>query len=911
MPKDDERFKDWIARYNKEKNWDPIVVPSGNDGAVRSTTKELGSLLEQSKATESKLGKELGELNMVVTDLVRKVRDEHRDLEKFRLENDLKIAQKKQKELSARHDIAVEVTLKRARLLKQMEDLDGAIREGILGLHGEMDEIERNSTKKTPIGDLSRTAYEKRRAEVAQAVDKVRNTAVTLRDPTLQETTKYNGISTPEYTLLQTMLQKADTLADNNDAAAGEKLLEDTKKKLDDFANARRGVVLAQARPNRNPEIEGPVARAQQAIAAIRVSGLMHAADALQSELDLNIRQFEIGKKNLFLGLKMEDLVKPFDPLAEKCGGEAVKLGPYKTALTEFARLTGELRILGNDEKAEEAELVWLVRNQSASIETETAFVESQIDVLRDLVTVTRDDLLVQENVDPDEIRQKLASIKENVETLYKHNRDGSRKTQTDAKSQAPKDVKKDSNIPREALDEIAMRVKMGELMLETNSVEAFKRAATYLDEIEKFETDIKDNSKNYQTIIDGIKAIRDIFTKLEKRYRPYLLERRSELKIATDAFDKDYKKQAPKTNTEKLKELTKKAEDILVEAKELKTARETFDKEETRLTKSLESLGKLIKKGNYSFDNVPLVGYWGQLTKDLAEAHGEAEKSDKAGLTNASVKLDEIQKKLNEQRPIVERRMTVGRDKMTKDEINQWVEFRKDAVKGQEAHELDEKAKVQWKKDHPVLEKRLAKIKETIGKLKLDASDIDLAIMELDALATEQKTAPDYVAALKELERISDTADAIEKVADELETFKADPIDKAANLVCDQLTTFARFVDGFEAKVRSADDDAAKKYDLGRFSGYVKLVRDAVPDKAIASLRSTCKLLVRDTSLSAETRELRESALADVRLINGRLRTSAAIKHFATQTFVADTSLDTALAALDRLQVKLLTLLK
>jgi cardiolipin synthase len=83
------------------------------------------------------------------------------------------------------------------------------------------------------------------------------------------------------------------------------------------------------------------------------------------------------------------------------------------------------------------------------------------------------------------------------------------------------------------------------------------------------------------------------------------------------------------------------------------------------------------------------------------------------------------------------------------------------------------------------------------------------------------------------------------------------------------------------------------------------------VPDAAIKGLRSTTKLLAKNTSLSPEGRELRETALGHVRLINGRLRASAPIKHFRAQTFASDATLDTALAALDRLQIKLLTALK
>lgn len=912
MPKDDDRFKDWIAKYNKEKGWQTIVVPGGEKGAIRSPAKEFNLRLEQSRADEAKLGKELGEMNMLVIDLVRKVRDEQRDLEKFRLENDLKIAQKKQKELSARHDIAGEITLKRARLVNQMTELDGTIRADILDLHGEMDEIATNSTKKTPKGGLMRTEFDRRRDEIALAINKVRDTPVTLRDPSMEETRKYNGISTPEYTLLQTMLQKADALADNNDAKGGETLLDETLKKLDELAKARKGVVLSQITTSRNPDVEGPVAIAQQAIAAIRKAGLGRVAETLESELDLANRRFEGGKKGLGLGLTIEDLRKDHEILAEKCNEAASELGAYKKALTEFARLTGELRLMGADDEADDAELRWLGHNQSADVQTETMFVESQIDVLRAFVTDTRDDLLRDENIDPEVVRKKLLGIKENVDTMYKHNRDGTRKTQTDAKSQSKKDIKKDGDIPREALDEIAMRVKMGELMLETNSLDAFKRAATYLEDIEKFESDIKENSKNYQVMIDGIKAIRDIFTKLEKkRYRSYLLERRSELKITTDAFDKDYKKQAPKTNIEKLKELTKQAEDILIEAKALKEVRKKFDTDEKELKKSLISFGKLFKDENYTFDGKEVSGYWGTLTKGMADAHAEAEKSDKTGLTNAEVKLDQIKKDLEEQRGIVEKRMNLGRGGMTKDEIKQWVVIRKDAVQGQQDHEADEVAKKKWKEACPVLEKRLDKIKETIGKLKLDASDIDLAIMEFDGVVTQQKSTPDYVAALKELDRIGKSADEIEKIAHELETFKADPIDKAANLVCDQLGNFVNFVDNFDAKVRAADDDAGKKYDLVKFSSFLDLVRDAVPDKALKSLRSTCKVLVRDTSITPEGRELREGALADVRLISGRLRNSAALKHFANQTFVPDASLDVAIAALDRLQIKLLTLLK
>jgi hypothetical protein len=918
MPKD---FEVWIADFNKQKGWVPIVVPRGEKGARRSPQGEMQKLIEQSSATEAKLAKELGEMNATVTDLVRKVRDEHRDLEKFRLENDLKIAQKKRASLEAKHLNAQQLKRQRERVVAQMEEMEGAVKTSILDLHGDILTITTNPARSVRQGHPSRLTYDHRNQEVMDKINKVRATTINLRDPALKGAQKYNGISTPEYTLLQMMLQKADAYADTGDIAAANQVLDETLKKLDEISKSRRGVVLAKISPDRNPEISGFVSQILQSLSAIRSAGLDTLPESLVEELNREDRKFEIAKASR-LNIKTEDLVIGHKNLAERCSSIAGQIGAYKAASTETERLFGEVNLLNAQEAAADQFMSLMNHQQVADITVETNWLLDLNAALEKVIARERNALLSQENINPADLRNKLDSIKQNVETMFKHHKNGSRVTDKDAKSQDDKDIQKDKKIKREALDEIAMRLKMADLLLESNSVDAMKRAAAYLEELEAFETDVKDNSKHYETTEDGIKKIKDIFTKLQNKYRDYLLDERSELKIALDAFEKDYKKQAPKTNATKLEELLTKANGFLDRAVDLKKLRNQFNDMAKRLAGDPKSdkpggefakVGKLLKK---DFENRPagkLEGYFGQLTKDYAAARAEADKRDEIGLNAGIAAVESITKKIEAQILIVAKMVKAkgDKDKLTIDEYREFGLIWNDAVQGQNAHDAEKIDKEKWDKAHPILKDRLKKLRSDFKDLKLDLTEIDLAILDLDSVATKQKSTPDYAAAMKEHDRIKQAADELEKVANELKTFKAAPLDEAANLVCDQVELFVKFVNGFEDTIKNADPKADEKYDLSNLRTFLALVKEAVPDAAIKGLRSTTKLLAKNTSLSPEGRELRETALGHVRLINGRLRASAPIKHFRAQTFASDATLDTALAALDRLQIKLLTALK
>jgi hypothetical protein len=918
MPKD---FETWIADFNKQKNWAPIEVPGGKKGAIRSPQAEMQKLFDQSKANEAKLAKELGEMNATVTDLVRKVRDEHRDLEKFRLENDLKIAQKKRTSLDSKHSIAQQLNRQRERLIEQMEEMEGATTDTILDLHGDIVNITSTQTKQVQQGTPSRLNYDLRCQEVQNKIDKARKTPIHLRDPSLSEAKTYNGISKPDYTLLQMMLQKADALAEGGDNTAAGKVLEETLVKLDEITKSRRGVLLAQVKPDRNPEVATFMTQVLQALTAMRSAGLETVPDNLEEELKREDRKLEIAKSS-GMDIRNEDLIAGHSQLAERCTAIAGRIGAYKKATTELERLFNEINLLNAQDAGVEYFVSFMNHVQAGDIEAEINWILDMNLSLEKVIAHERNAALSDENIKISDLRDKLDSIKQNVETMFKHHKDGSRVTDKDAKSQEDKDMQEDKKIKREALDEIAMRIKMADLLLESNSVDAMKRASAYLKELETFETDIKDHSKNYEVIEDGIKKLKDVFTKLQNKYRDYLLEERSELKIATDAFEKDYKKQAPKTNTAKLKELQDKAEKILADAVELKKQRVLFDQKAKKVAGKPKSedpgglfakLGKLLKEESKNREFSKVEGYYGALTKRYAEARAEADKYDEPGLTKAVTEIQAIEKELDAQILIVAKLLKARGDlaKLEPAEIKQLSFIRSDALKGQKNHDAEMVEKEKWEEAYPILKGRLEVLKKTYKDLKLDVTDVELALLDLQTAITEQKSVPNYAAAMKEHDRIKMIADDLEKVAKELSGFKEAPLDKAAALVCDQVEQFVKFVDGFEDAIKKADPKAEDKYDLSNLKTFLGLVKDAVPDAAIKGLRDTTKLLAKNTSLTPEGRELREKALGHVRLISGRLRTSAPIKHFQTQTFVSDATLDAAIAALDRLQIKLLTALK
>jgi hypothetical protein len=922
MP-DDLRL--WIERFNKRKGWQTIPIPDSNDNAINTPRFEMKRREALSEQEISSVTSDLIKTRSVVIDLSEKLKvaQETRGGEPAKIELLLESAKLQESKVEARLEEAEQRLRRRQMATEQADQLDEGMKDAIRKEFKVIEKLEmavmqkaKKSKKKAPDQDL--VDYRKTRDEAIEAIDKVRGEVIQLHALDGFESQVYNGINGAEYTLLMTQLRKADLIADLGEFEKARSQVRNTLDELDRINKIRKGLIPIRQENRDHPELEEVEQRAKTFARAIRDRGFTVLADDLDRKTRKLIKEY-VELRGQTPQEELANLATPMRAHAETCETDFGKVNKFGKTGEAFFKIVGELRALGFDRRADDYDKIWNSRKPGTDVDDDLKWAAGVLGDLQDTFERRRKRALRHENIDPVALGQQLAKIRQDYEGMFKHDRDGNRKTIKDSQTRDDKGVKKDSRIPREALDEIQMKLMVADMLLQSNSVEAMKQASDYLDSIAEFQTNVSEDSKRYETAKSGLGKVRDRLSQMDKRYNSYKGAERLSLKLDADSFEERYKGQSPDMNLEQAGDLVRRGNELKAEVQSLKSRHEQFTKSAKKLSKRLDELGTLFKSNDYSRGGVDVTGYYGDLRKKLGEAQTKADQFDDDGLRDAMQMLVDTESTFDRWREVVKKRFDVGPDKLRGDDLDDWYEIRSDAVSGQKSKNEEVELGTTFKERHPVILGRAKKAAEDFESLKLDPTDAKMAVLEIETLAKQMKSKPDFSRGLSDLDRHEKAIEAVEQTVKDIEGFKAKPIGEAAVQTVAQVNAFLDFANGFDTIVKNVPDLGPKDppdndpvdVDAAQLRKFLDLVADAVPQGVLTDLVDHAKAFGRQKLLTQEARGQREKALIALRQIVGHLESSAPVIQFRKQTFVPDSTLTTALSALSRLEVKLLTTLK
>ncbi len=922
MPDD---LRQWIEKFNKRKGWQTIPIPDSNDNAINTPRFEMKRREALSEQEISSVKSELIKTRSVVIDLSEKLKvaQKTRGGEPAKIERLLDAAKLQESKIEARLEEAEQRLRRRQMATEQADELDEGMQDAIRKEYGAIEKLEtavmqkaKKSKKKAPDQDL--LDYRKVRDEAIKAINEVRDEVIQLHALEGFESQIYNGINGAEYTLLMTQLKKADLIAELGEIGKARSQVRLTLEELDRINKIRKGLIPIRQKERDHPELEEVEQRAKTWATAIRDRGFTVLADDLDRKTRKLIKDY-VELRSQTPQKDLANLAAPMRLHAETCETDFGKVDKFGKTREAFVKLVGELRALGFDQRADDYDKIWNNYKPGTDIDDDLEWAIGVLGDLQETFERRRKRALRHENIDPVALGQQLAKVRQDYEGMFKHDRDGKRKTIKDSQTREDKGVKKDSRIPREALDEIQMKLLVADMLLQSNSVEAMKQASDYLDSIAEFQTNVSEDSKLYETAKSALGKVRDRLSQMDKRYNSYKGAERLSLKLDADAFEERYKGQSPDKNLEESQELVRRGNELKSAVQSLKVKHDQFTKSAKKLSKRLDELGKLFKSNDYSRGGVDVTGYYGDLRQKMGEAQVNADKFDDDGLGDAMQMLIDVESTLDRWHDVAKKRFELGPDKLKGNDLDDWREIRSDAVSGQKSKNEEVEQGKKFKERHPGILERAKKAQEDFEGLKLDPTDAKMVVLEIETLAKQMKSKPDFSRGLSELDRHGKAIDALEQTVKDIEGFKAKPIGEAAVQTVAQVNAFLDFARSFDKIVtkvpdlgpNDAPDNDPVDVDTKKLRKFLDLVSTAVPQSVLTELVDQAKAFGTQKTLTQQARGQREKALIALRQIVGHLESSAPVIQFRKQTFVPDSTLTTALSALSRLEVKLLTTLK
>lgn len=935
MPNDSDTLEkapttvtDWIGKFNKAKGWKPLKAPSAGKKVMKSPVHRYEEALTKATCDTRKAESALQQAKIKMDALQRVVESQEDPTKKQRAEDLLEEAEEAHKEAEAAYNTACELEGRQAKKLVTLtaveEDLDvdlNVVAERVATLQDTLE-----AQKTDPYANLT----EKEKDSKFQIVQDMRNLVARNIDKARAEVFKmvkvvdgeeiersYAVICPAEYKILHAMLDEAMLIYLTGDAEAAKTKINATSEQLNVFRSARTGATIIEKQESAfDSRLSLPIGQIEGQISWLRTNGFEPCANALEKDvLDLRLRIQETQKNSpetVFDDHKVDvdDLTKT--ALEEVDNGKfcaQITLIIYKQIATLRAmdaprtadQLNGELDGIENPAS------VLLIRRMG--LERLEMKWKTETENLKKLQTA-------QAMVNVQKMNDQLKGLQTKYDDFFKKNRKGEIRTIKDSQTQQERGVKKDKKIPREALNELEMKLLAAQQLLESDSIDALKLAKEYLDEVEGFETSVGDNSKHFEYIIQKLGLVNKTLDRLKTKYGAYEASRTVDLAARVEKFEGSYKSKDPKKAYRELLPFYDEAVLIKDCARACHAAYKECEKLAKRVKSEIKSLSKVMS--NSKIGGVDITGYFGKFIDDLAEAQRIADERDEASLNRAKSLMMQLIDDVQDTTAVAEKCLSEGsRDKLNGPELTTWTSLREDATKGQKKENAREENKKKFDTERESVKGKFTKLLVLFGKLNLDTSELDVALKEIDGLKAMAKASGDYEDALERVEELKVDADRHQKTGTEMAAFKKLNAEAATKDCADKLRNFIAAVKGFDKVIEKVGDvtelkapDSGESITPGDVTSYLDIVAGLVRPADVKKLEDSGKAL--QTALNApgaDPRPPREAALSAVRTLIGALQANPPLAHFRKQPFSSGTpELNIAMAALPRLEIKLLT---
>lgn len=922
-------FDKWIEKFNAVKGWKRISVPkpealSRRDGdeKFRSSTEDHFERRIEGIGSKDEIEKQLALDRKALSD------------------KELELAGEKDegKQQTIRDEIArlTEAIEEGAGDLKTLEGLqnrldtlqkvEGAVPQELKDLRKRLeqlqDEVAKNAVKINPDDPAAkrfRTFHDMVSGNVENARQEVMTFTTTEKGK--EVTRNYAIINSKEYKVLFGRLEAAILLFQLGKIDEATAEVQKAQDELVQFRNARTGAERIAPPVTLSSRIDQELNIAETMIQSLRKAGFNLAADATQTRVD-NLTLLIRGDLNAGVPDIEGKHLGACERLSEQATMDVETTIEIRQMLADAARDARAMRTNGWRSRPHRVEekIAGFIPGAKMS-DALTAAEKIRDYAAQKLEESLREDMKA-EKIDPVKQAQKLKDLQQRYDALFKHDSEGAVKMIKDSKTGLMKGDKKNSDIPRATLEEIELRVKAAEQLMNSDSIDALKMADTYLNNVGVFLKNIEEHPHVYATFKDDLKEVRKRLTALDKDYALYEVGARMDLKAELEKLEKDYMTKPQAEVQQKILALDKKITDYKDMVSGLRGQKKSLIKLADEIDKTIKGIGERLKK-DFEISSEPnpeakkFTGYYGPLTGELAEARTVIDRRTKDSLAEAQTLLTDLKIKADRSLNLIN---AFKKDPKTLNDTNFQAakDFLIESGKAQKDHNADLAAEPTFKKAVEEMEKQEKTLAGLLKKLKADTSDLEALKSELDGIEKAVKKDKSF---LKGIEDIKPLATRMAKLL--LEATNAGQIvdaslGDAARMVAKSVTDFRTQVSEFYDKViyPAAATDTGNQIDAGVFDGakiktFLNSIVAAIPEKALTELE-TASRTVGDTTLDKSVRKnARKTALAHVRSLTAVLDGFKPVSHFRTHTFgdtAANAAFTGARQALPRLEIRLLT---
>lgn len=770
---------------------------------------------------------------------------------------------------------------------------------------------------------------------------------VTHQGPKGPVTEQLPVLDTPELKLLTMMQEMALVLFQSGKTQEAYAKLEAVEKELLDIVARRTGFVQLEPKPE--PPKYGrnnlqALDEADRAIERLRSANFTWAAFQLENLRmaleDACENEIKISKT---LGEEMLDkkLKTPADELKQKSAKALETANKINKVVEDIVRDLGTIRGNGYDTEAQRLEnrLKSLKLDQDLDLALRDA--EQLAKEVFSELKETRAKELRKENVDPEELRQDMKGLLEDYKNLFERNDlTGKIVAIKDSGTGELKGKKKNAKLPREAIEELELRLRAAGQLAFSGSVDAAKLSVEYIDELKQFMKTLDTEPGVFEHLEKLIQKREKRLADIAKKWPLYEIPIRKGLEDEVKAVRDKYVVTLPAKTRKTLtgvedEEGAKKAKDVGGIDKQigqyeqlamrLQAKKRRLAKQADATGKKIEWLGGMLKK-HFSNLMCKFEGNHGTQAKQIEEILSLIARRTELSLNQAhdkwialELEVDRLVKIMNEK---------FAEHKIRKDEVKSTVlekgdyealdAFIADARDGQ----LERNMHLQLKDRFEKLEKKLEKGSESLGKdmkkAKMDPSEADAILEQVKSLKSEMKASEKYadgVLKLDDLEVRYENLKTDYEVAQDITSCKklvdaADKVKSRAEALQTYLGEFyAKKIVPAGVEKDTNQLDTIYKSEKKMIESFMDTLAKAIPASVLKSLHDEA-IKVDDKKLDKSKRKLaRKNALAAVRRMMAVLEGFPPMDHFRTQTFEkAGKEVSGLKQALPRLEIQLLT---
>lgn len=921
MPEDNDTLdvtpttvQGWIEKFNKVKGWKPLKPPSSDKDLMATPLNRFAEAHAKanSDALEANSAKLQAQSKM---DALQQAVDAQDDpAEKERAEAALETAKDAYEAAKAADKTARDVRNKMATKLVTLTEVEKDLDKDLMDASGRVaalqDQLEQQAGD--PFAQVPKEQRESdfklveaMRNMVAGNIERVRGevfSMVKIVDGAKIERS-YAAICPEEYKILHAMLDEAMLIYLTGDVDAAKAKITATTDQLNVFRSARTGATIIENQEDAfDSRLTLPMGAIDGQLSWLRTVGFTPCADDKKHSLEALRALIEETQRNT--PEKVFDFHK--DAVAELVQEVELEVEDAKFCVETTKRILKQIATLRAMDAPVTADLLSAeldaVENPTFMQIRRTGLDRLEMKWMTEIGNLKKLQA-AQEQINVERLNTQLEDLQAKYDDMFKT-------------SGLFKGNRKDKKVPKEALDELEMKLLAARQLLETDSVDALKLAKEYLDDLESFETSLSDNSVSFDYVIIRLGLVNKKLDRLKTKYAAYEAVRTVDLAARVKKFEETYASKNPVKSHLEIAELYDEAVLVKDDARACHAAYKECEKLAKTVTSEIKSLSKSM--ADSKIGDVEISGYYGKYVDDLAEAQRVADERDKASLSRANTLLIQLVSDIQDTTAVALKRWAKGsRDALNGSELAVWTALKTDCVSGQEKENSREENKKIFDTERDALKPKFQKLIEAFSKLNLDTSELDVALTEIDGLKATTKVSGDYEAAIERLKELKADLERHSKTAVEIKALSKLDAAAATAACADKLRGFVSAVKGFDKVIEKVGDvgelvatgsgDAITGSDV---KTYLDTVAGLLRDADIKKLEDNGKLLQKaiDTT-GSDPRPPREAALSALRTLTGALQANAPLAHFRNQPFTSGTpELDIAVQALSRLEVKLLT---